>query len=129
MEYLAEQRDLDPPAQTDSRALFRELLEHSSVGQCWYFIFRGVTSANDYQTKYPVSRAQVTAMMLRRTREVAERALQNGWDTRYSRIAALPRSHLSAALHDVLTGWAERAFDEPLRSLLQPLRVTTRDGL
>src|SRR5690606_101172 len=50
MEYLAEQRDLDPPAQTDSRALFRELLEHSSVGQCWYFIFRGVTSANDYRT-------------------------------------------------------------------------------
>jgi hypothetical protein len=64
MEYLAEQRNLDPPDQTEARALFRELLEHCSVGKCWYYIYSGVQSANDYRTKYPVSRAQVTAMML-----------------------------------------------------------------
>jgi tetratricopeptide (TPR) repeat protein len=120
MEYLAEQRSLDPPDRTDSRALFRELLEHCSVGKCWYYIYTGVQSANDYRTKYPVSRAQVSAMMLRRTRERGENAIAKGWDTQYSRIRALPRSHLSAGLHDVLTGWGERAFEEPIRMLNQP---------
>jgi tetratricopeptide (TPR) repeat protein len=120
MEYLAEERGLDPPAPADARALFRELLEHCSVGKCWYYIYSGVQSANDYRTKYPVSRAQVTAMMLKRTRERGEIAIAKGWDTQYSRIRALPRSHLSAALHDVLTGWGERAFEEPIRALDHP---------
>lgn len=120
MEYLAEERNLDPPNPTDARALFRELLEHCSVGKCWYYIYSGVQSANDYRTKYPVSRAQVTAMMLRRTRERGEVAISKGWETQYSRIRALPRSHLSAALHDVLTGWGERAFEELIRALDRP---------
>lgn len=126
LEYLAEQRKLDPPEPADARALFRELLEHCSVGKCWYYIYSGVQSANDYRTKYPVSRAQVTAMMLRRTRERGEIAIAKGWDTSYSRICALPRSHLSAALHDVLTGWGERAFEEPIRTLAHPDRI--REG-
>ena len=93
------------------------MLEHCCVGKCWYYIYSGVQSANDYRTKYPVSRAQVTAMMLKRTRERGEIAIAKEWDTQYSRIRALPRSHLSAALHDVLTGWGERAFEEPIRML------------
>ncbi|WP_161815029.1 hypothetical protein [Steroidobacter agaridevorans] len=60
IEHLAEERKLDPPDQADARALFRELLEHCSVGKCWYYIYSGVQAANDYRTKYPVSRAQVT---------------------------------------------------------------------
>ena len=121
MEYLAEQRGLDAPDRTESRGLLRELLEHSSVAKCWYNIYSGVQSANDYRTKYPVSRAQVTAMMLRRTRERGEAALANGWETKHRRIGALPRSHLSAALHDVLTGWSDRAFEEPVRTLTDPV--------
>lgn len=117
MEHLAEERGLDPPDRTDARALFRELLEQCCVGKCWYYIYSGVQSANDYRTKYSVSRAQVTAMMLKRTRERGEIAIAKGWGTQYSRIRALPRSHLSAALHDVLTGWGERAFEEPIRIL------------
>jgi hypothetical protein len=117
IEHLAAERKLTPPAQTDSRAVFRELLEHSSVGKCWYYIYYGVQSANDYRTKYPVSSDKVTAMMLKRARERGEIALEKGWDTSYKRIRALPRSHLSAALHDVLTGWGERAFEEPIRLL------------
>ncbi|WP_139202409.1 tetratricopeptide repeat protein [Frateuria terrea] len=120
MEHLADERNLDPPNATDARALFRELLEHCSVGKCWYYIYSGVQSANDYRTKFPVSRAQVTAMMLKRTRERGEIAIAKGWDTQYSRIRALPRSHLSAALHDVLTGWGERAFEELIRALDHP---------
>ena len=120
MEYLAEQRNLTPPEQADARAVFRELLEHCSVGQCWYYIYSGVQSANDYRTKYPVSQDKVTAMMLKRARERGEIAIAKGWATSYSRIRALPRSHLSAALHDVLTGWSERAFEEPIRALAHP---------
>jgi len=120
MEHLAEERNLDAPDTADARALFRQLLEHCSVGKCWYYIYSGVQSANDYRTKYTVSRAQVTAMMLKRTRERGEIAIAKGWDTQYSRIRALPRSHLSAALHDVLTGWGERAFAEPIRTLDLP---------
>lgn len=126
MEHLAEERKLDPPEPADARALFRELLEHCSVGRCWYYIYSGVQSANDYRTKYPVSRAQVTAMLLRRTRERGENAIAKGWDTSYRRIGAVPRSHLSAALHDVLTGWGERAFEEPIRMLAHPDRI--REG-
>lgn len=120
MEYLAEQRGLDAPDRTDSRGVLRELLEHASVAKCWYYVYSGVQSANDYRTKYAVSPAQVTAMMLRRTRERGEAALANGWETKHRRIGALPRSHLSAALHDVLTGWGDRAFEESIRTLADP---------
>ena len=125
IEHLAEERKLTPPAQADSRAVFRELLEHSSVGKCWYYIYYGVQSANDYRTKYPVSSEKVTAMMLKKVRERGAIALEKGWDTSYKRIRALPRSHLSAALHDVLTGWGERAFEEPIRLLTLPDGGTT----
>lgn len=51
MEHLAEERNLDAPDAADARALFRQLLEHCSVGKCWYYIYSGVQSANDYRTK------------------------------------------------------------------------------
>jgi hypothetical protein len=119
MEHLAEERKLQPPDETEARAVFRELLEHCSVSKCWYYIEYGVKSANDSRTKYPIARDQIPAMMLKRARQIAERALENGWETSRNRIQALPRSHLSAALHDVLTGWRERAFEEPIRTLTQ----------
>lgn len=124
IDYLAEQRQLDPPEQAESRALFRELLERCSVGKCWYYIYSGVQMANDYRTKYLVSRAQVSAMMLKKTRERGEMAIEKGWATSYSRIRALPRSYLSSALHDVLTGWGERAFEEPIRMLAHADRLS-----
>jgi tetratricopeptide (TPR) repeat protein len=117
MEYLCEERRLDAPHPPDMRSLFRELLEHCSAGKCWYYIYSGVQSANDYRTKYSVARQKVTAMMLKRTQERGQLAIEKGWDTSYQRIRALPRSHLSAALHDVLTRWGERAFEEPIRTL------------
>lgn len=118
LEYLAEQRDMDPPERTDARPIFRELLEHASAAQCWYYIYSGIQSANDYRSKYPVSRQQVTAMILRRIRERGMRAISEGWDTKYQRISALPRSHFSHALHDLLTGWGEAAFDNVVRTFV-----------
>jgi len=117
MNYLAGQRSLDAPAESDARAVFRELLEHSSVSKCWYYIDWAVKSVNDSRTKYPIARTQIGPMILKRAQQMAQRCKENGWDTARNRIHALPRSHFSAALHDVLTGWGERAFEEPLREL------------
>jgi hypothetical protein len=117
LEHLTEQRDLDPPERADARAVFRELLEHASASQCWYYIFSGVQRANDWSTKYHPTRDKVTARILKGIRDLGEKARENGWPTHYDRIQALPRSHLAAALHDVLTKWGDRAFEEPIRAL------------
>ena len=118
LEYLCEQRRLVAPERADARALFRELLEHASESQCWYYIYTSVQRANDWQTRYRPSHDKVTAKILRGMRDLGEKARENQWTFGYQRIMALPRSHLAAALHDVLTRWGERAFDEPIRSLV-----------
>ena len=118
MEYLSQERRLIAPDRVEARALFRELLELSSVSKCWYYIFAGVTSANDYRTKYKVTSNKVPKMILNQIRNRGVTAIEKGWDTQYKRISKLPRSHFSGALHDALTGWGERAFDEPIRSFL-----------
>ena len=118
MEYLTHQRRLMAPSRAEARALFRELLELSSVSKCWYYIYVGVTSANDYRTKYKVTSDRVSKMILNQIRNRGVTAIEKGWDTQYRRINQLPRSHFSGALHDALTGWGERAFEEPIRSFL-----------
>jgi hypothetical protein len=117
LEHLVEQRNLDAPERADARAVFRELLEHASASQCWYYIYSGVQKANDWNTKYHPSRDKVTARILKGIRELGDKAREKGWPTKHERIYALPRSHLAAALHDVLTRWGERAFEEPIRAL------------
>jgi hypothetical protein len=119
MKYLAEERGLDAPTELDARAVFRELLEHASASKCWYYPEWGIKSTNDSRTKHPIARNQLAPMMLKRTQQMAQRCRENGWETSRTRIQALPRSHFSAALHDVLTGWGERAFDEPIRVFAQ----------
>lgn len=130
LNHLALERNLDPPSIGDIRPIYRGLLEHVSVAKCWYFTFLGVQSANDYKSKYPVSRTQVTARMLKLIQEKGERGIAGGWETQYRRIAEMPRSHLIAAFHDVLTGWGERAFDEPIHELAKvtfpPAKKVTR---
>lgn len=124
--YMAHQasiRNIDAPDGDIMRPVFRGFLENASLGQCFYFIHAGATKAVDYQAKYSARRGAVTTVMQKRIQEMGERALENGWDTAYDRIKALPRTHLEAALHDVLTGWGERAFYEPVRVLAsRPLR-------
>ena len=117
MEYQAGQVDIDAPSREDARPVLRGFLEHSSIGQCFYFIHHGAKSALEYKVKYGAARKAVTTVMLKRLTERGERAIENGWDTCYDRIRALPRTHLESALHDVLTGWGERVMTTPVRVL------------
>lgn len=49
-----------------------------------------------------------------------------GWDTRYERVRELPASLLYEALHDVLTGWGSRAYEEPVSTLRIPVDPNVR---
>lgn len=124
MEHLAVERNIDAPSREDARPVLRGFLEHASVGQCFYFIHHGAKSALEYKAKYGASRKAVATAMLNRMTERGERAIENGWNTTYDRIKALPRTHLEAALHDVLTRWREQVMAIPVRVL----DATHRDG-
>lgn len=116
--YLLESRDLPVPGQDELRAVFSIQLEKLAVAQCYYLAYKTTLSALDYKTKYrSAGIQQIQTRTLNLLRENGERAVENGWDTRYRRVKEMPASLLFEALHDVLTGWGERAFNEPVTTL------------
>ncbi len=116
--HLADERSLPLPEDSDLRGIYRSHLQHASVGRCWYFTFRTIQSANDYRTRVRAGRPQIAGYILNKLRQVGETAIENNWLTSYSRLRALPRSNFAGALHDVLTGWGDSAFDSRIRDLV-----------
>ena len=117
-EHQCERRRLTPPERSDLRVLFREMTETTSVTRCWGSIWMGVASANDYKSQYPVTQKHIATRMINQIREKWERGTAEGWAKSYKRPSTLPRSQIAMALHDVLTGWRERAFDSILSDLV-----------
>lgn len=117
-EHQCERRRLMPPERSDLRVLFREMTETTSVTRCWGSIWMGVASANDYKSQYPVTQKHIATRMINQIREKWERGTAEGWAKSYQRPSTLPRSQIAMALHDVLTGWRERAFDSILSDLV-----------
>lgn len=116
--YLLESRDLPVPDQDELRAIFSVQLEKLAIAQCYYLAHKTALSALDYKTKYRgAGIQQIKTRTLNLLRENGERAIEKRWDTRYRRIKEMPASLLFEALHDVLTGWGERAFNEPVMTL------------
>lgn len=117
LESEAEERRLTAPVSDDARALYREMVESCSVSRCFYFTYLGLMAVNDHRSKYPVSAERLAKMTLAKIRDRFERGTAEGWAKQYRRTSKNPRTHLVSALHDVLTGWGERAFDEDLHAL------------
>lgn len=117
IEYLLEDRGLPVPEYDELRTVFRGLLEKLSIAQCYYLAHKTMLSALDYKTKYRPGIKQIESRTINVLRDNGDRAIAAGWDTRYRRIKEMPASLLFEALHDVLTGWGERAFNEPVMSL------------
>jgi hypothetical protein len=117
LEHVLTDRDLPSPSMDDARSLFRMQLEHLSLAQCYYLAHKTMREALDYQARYRPGRAQLETRIINLLRGNGERAIANGWDTRYDRIRELPPSLLSEALHDVLTRWGLAAFEEPVMTL------------
>ncbi len=117
-EHLCERRRMTPPERADLRVLFREMIETTAVTRCWGFIWMGVASANDYKSQYPATQKHIATRMLNQIREKWERGMAEGWGNSYKRPATLQRSQIAIALHDVLTGWRERAFESMLSDLV-----------
>lgn len=116
--YLLESRDLPVPDEDELRAVFSIHLEKLAIAQCYYLAYKTTLSALDYKTKYRgAGIQQIKTRTLNVLRENGDRAVEMGWDTRYRRLKELPPSLLFEALHDVLTGWGERAFNEPIMTL------------
>ncbi|MGH8244052.1 MAG: hypothetical protein ACRETY_11975, partial [Steroidobacteraceae bacterium] len=116
-EHLLEQRDLPVPDRETARAVYRVQLEQLAIAQCYYLTHKTMRETLDYQARYRPGQKQLQARTLNLLRGNGEKAIENGWDTRYERVRDLPPSLLNEALHDVLTGWGTRAFEEPLMSL------------
>jgi hypothetical protein len=118
LEHLVTDRNLPVPNMDDARGLFRMQLEHLSIAQCYYLAHKTMRETLDYQARYRPGRAQLEARIINLLRGNGERAIAQGWDTRYDRIRELPPSLLSEALHDVLTRWGRAAFEEPVMTLM-----------
>jgi len=116
--HLADERSLPLPEDADLRSVYRSHLQRASAGRCWYFTFKTIQSANDYRTRFPAGRPQIAGYILKNLRQVGEKAIEENWTTSYNRLWALPRSHFAGALHDVLTGWGDNAFDSRIRDLV-----------
>jgi hypothetical protein len=116
--YLLESRELPVPDQDELRAVFGIQLEKLAIAQCYYLAYKTALSVLDYKTKYRSAGVQqIETRTLNLLRENGDRAVEKGWDTRYRRLKEMPVSLLFEALNDVLTGWGERAFDEPVMTL------------
>jgi tetratricopeptide (TPR) repeat protein len=118
LEFQAEERQIEPPPVEDMRSVYRLLLEKCSVSRCWYFSYLAAMSANDYRTKYNASDRAVTTRLIRLVDQKASKALEEGYGKDFNRSSSSPRSQLSEAFHDVLTGWEEKAFTTPLHELV-----------
>lgn len=116
--HLAEERKLQLPADADLRSVYRAHLQSASAGRCWYFTFKTIQSASDYRTRVPAGKRQVAGYILNKLRQFGELAIERKWENSYNRLLALPRSHFAGALHDVLTGWGDSAFDLKIRDLV-----------
>lgn len=118
--YLCGQRQLPPPEDQEVLPLLRHLLESRSLAHGYYLVAKTVREAVDYQAKYRAGQRQIITRLHKLLRGNIDRSMENGWDTRYRRDRDIQVSLLFQALHDVLTGWGSRAFDEPVFSLALP---------
>lgn len=117
LDHLVSDRGLPTPNMDDVRSLFRTQLEHLSIAQCYYLAHKTMRETLDYQARHRPGRAQIEARIVNLLRGNGERAIAQGWDTRYNRVRELPPSFLWEALHDVLTRWGNSAFDKPVMTL------------
>lgn len=124
LEHLLRERSLPAPEEEELRAIFRVQLEHLATAQCYYLAYKTMREALDYQAKHRPGVKQVQTRVLNLLRGNGQRAIELGWNTRYQRVKELPASFLFEALHDVLTGWGNRAFDEPVMTLTLTERET-----
>lgn len=116
-EHILEERGLPIPNEEDVRDIMRGLLERVSIANAYYLAHKTARSALEYRAKYPVGEAQVMTRTLNLLRSNGEAFIEHGWDTAYQRIASVPASLMFEALHNVMTGWGERAFDQPIDEL------------
>ncbi|PJL14619.1 hypothetical protein B9Y66_06325 [Stenotrophomonas maltophilia] len=117
LEYLIEERRLPTPDLDEARMLFRVQLEQLSIAQCYYLAHKTMREALDYVARYRPGRSQIETRIINLLRGNGDRAIEQGWDTRHSRIRDLPPSLLWESLNDVLTGWGQSAFEEPMATL------------
>jgi len=126
LEYLLEDRSLPCPSLDEVRSIFRVQLEQLAIAQCYYLAHKTMKETLDYQARYRPGVKQLQARVINLLRGNGEKAVANGWDTRYERVRELPASLLYEALHDVLTGWGARAYEEPVSTLRIPIDLNVR---
>lgn len=117
MIHLCEERGLSPPPPEDLLPQLRELMEKRSLAHGYYLVTKTVREGLDYKVKFTAGRAHTATRLTTLLRGNIEKSVDQGWDTRYGRNRDIPQSQLSSALHDVLTGWGQKAFDEPVFGL------------
>lgn len=127
-EHLLTERDLPIPDRDAVREIFRVQLEQLAIAQCYYLTHKSMRETLDYQARYRPGQKQLQARILNLLRGNGERAVEKGWATRYGRVRDLPASLLHEALHDVLTRWGDRAFEEPVLSLVLDESEDTPDA-
>src|SRR3546814_5983869 len=96
--------DLPVPDMTEISEIFRVQLEELAIAQCYYLAHKTMKETLDYQARYRPGKKKRQARIFNLLRGNGEKAIAQGWDTRYERSYELPASLLFEALHDVMPG-------------------------
>jgi len=119
--YFAHQLEslgLPVPPDQELADIIGTQLERVAIANVYYLAHKSARSVLEYKAKYPASQAQLAGRARNLLRENGERMIDQGWDTKYRRSKdSPPPSLMYEALMDVLTGWGERGFNEPIDSL------------
>src|SRR3546814_6353914 len=79
---------------TEISEIFRVQLEELAIAQCYYLAHKTMKETLDYQARYRPGKKQLQARIFNLLRGNGEKAIAQGWDTRYERSYELPTSLL-----------------------------------
>lgn len=117
MLHRCDELGLPDPDHEKALPALRGLLEKRSIAHGVYLVHKTTREALEYRVKFRAGVAQTTTRIQTLLAGNIAKSLEQGWDTNYRRDRRIPESQLFSALHDVLTGWGQRAFDEPVFEL------------
>jgi len=120
-QHRLEEVGLPAPRENEVREIVSVQLERLSIANVYYLAHKSARSTLEHKAKYNPGEAQLMGRARNLLKENGERMQAEGWDTAFRRNKnAPPASLVYEALIDVLTGWGERAFNQPIDGLSFP---------
>lgn len=119
LHYSSSARGINAPDGQKTIAMIDSCLASLSVAQTFGVLWKASTLAANFKSREGINSAHAGNTVVANAAHQVERAFAAGWTLKcYARPKELPRTHVSAVLHDTFLPFGERAFTEPLATLL-----------